>query len=123
MGKGIPYKAGSVVWAFIPDRSGRNPERRPLLVIHPEPMNSDSNLCCLAISTVPDDNPADPAIEMPWNKEDGSTTGLFEWCRVVLRWHVLLSHEEVEDHTGRVTREQLARILSERDRVISFAVR
>ena len=73
------YKSGDIVWAVVKDRNGiEKPDPRPLLVVPPEPQTPQQSLCCLAISTDPKDDPADPSFEMPWDASTGNTTGLFE---------------------------------------------
>jgi len=121
--KGSAIQPGSVVWAVVPDRNGQNSKERPLLVIPPAPNGPGAMLCCLAISTEPGDDPADPAIEMPWNAEDGDTTGLYQWCRAVLLWHMLIDPSQVTDHSGRVTRKVLDDVLAAREVALAFPVK
>jgi hypothetical protein len=111
------FKSGQVVWASrVPDRNGfAKDEARPLLVIRPDPIGAQSPLCCLAISTVPDDDPSNPAIEMPWDARTGDITGLYKWCRVVLLWHVLIDQQNVEEVSGLVTPSFLEHVMSERE--------
>ena len=77
MGRRKSYKPGHVIWVSnVPDRGGSTkPQSRPLLVVQPGPINRNSPLCCLAISTDPKDDPDDPAIEMPWD-------AVLSWCWV-----------------------------------------
>jgi len=111
------FHPGDVVWALVPDRNGIiKPDPRPLLVIHPGPETEEQRLVCLCVSTRSWDDPNDPAIEMPWDAKTGSTSGLFEWCRVVLLWRVLVGQPSVIRKSGRVTDAFLARIIEERDR-------
>ena len=77
-------------------------------VIQPGPINRQCPLCCLCISTDPKDDPEDPAMEMPWDAGSGSTTGLFEWCRVVLLRHVIIDQDKVAKKSGSVNSAFLA---------------
>ena len=107
---------GDVVWGLVPDRNGvSKPNPRPLLVIDPGPETKEQDLVCLAVSTRKGDDEKDPAVEMAWDAEAGSTTGLFEWCRVVLLRCVLVDQQSVRK-SGRVTDAFLARITEERNR-------
>jgi len=117
MGKRDLIKPGCVVWATIADRSGRNIKNRPILLIPPPPNGPNAVLCGLAISTEPEDCDNDPAIVMPWNAANGDTTGLLEWCRVFLLWHVQVDQGTTKT-TGRVTTTFLDEILSARDRAL-----
>jgi len=115
------FKPGQVIWAAnVPDRNGvAKPDPRPLLIIRPEPLNLNSPLCCLGISTDPKTDRSDPAVEMPWDAETGSTTGLYKWCRVVLGWHVLIDQDQAEV-SGTVSESFLADILDQRERAAGF---
>lgn len=117
MAKPKRHKSGEVVWVRnVPDRSGAaNAKPRPLLVIKPDPLSTESPLCCLGISTRPGDDPTDPAIEMPWDATNGSTTGLYEWCRVVLLWHVQVEQADVVEASGVVTGAFLENVLGQRE--------
>jgi hypothetical protein len=52
---------------------------------------------------------------MPWNAQDGDTTGLYQWCAVVLLWHILVQPGDVQQVSGLVNNEFLNRVISERD--------
>jgi len=106
-----------VVWVpNVPDRNGNaKPTPRPLLVIQPGAISQQSPLCCLCISTDPKDDPQDPAMEMPWDPGTGSTTGLFEWCRVVLLWHVVVDQAKVLKRSGSVNSAFLADVAIRRE--------
>jgi len=122
VGRRKSYKPGQVVWApNIQDRGGNaKPQSRPLLVVQPGPIDRASPLCCLAISTDPNDDPDDPAIEMPWDPVDGGITGLRAWCRVVLLWFVLVDQADVEEVSGTVDPGFFARVITERERALAF---
>jgi hypothetical protein len=118
--KGKSFKPGGVVWVpNVADRDGNvKTSPRPLLIIEPGPINQQSPPCCLSISTDPKDDPEDPAIEMPWDALGGSTTGLFEWCRVVLLWHVLVDQDKVAKRSGSVNSAFLADVASRREQAL-----
>jgi hypothetical protein len=94
--------------------------RAPIIGDSSRPINRDAILCCIAISTVPGDDPNDPAVEMPWDAKTGSTTGLYRWCRAVLLWHVSLEQSKVTDHTGRITKTQLDEIIAQRENAMAY---
>jgi hypothetical protein len=115
-GKRSKFRSGQVIWvANVPDRNGvvKNVPR-PLLVVKPDPIDWSSTLCCLCISTDPKNDPSDPAIEMPWDSENGSTTGLYKWCRVVLLWHVLVDQADATV-SGVVTDSFLNEVVTKRE--------
>jgi hypothetical protein len=111
---------GDVVWAVTCDRNGQNSQERPLLAIPPAPLNPLAIICALAISTDPKDDPSDPAIELPWDANTGSTTGLYEFSRVVLLWPVPLEPVQVTQMTGRITAAELKHIVEQREIAKSF---
>jgi hypothetical protein len=123
MGKRDDNKPGNVVWAYIPDRKGRNSKERPLLIIPPPQNAPGAVICCLAVSTEPEDDPADPAVEIPWNAVHGDMTGLYEFSRAVLLWHVQLDPFQITEHTGKVTKGILENITSLRQIALSFPVK
>jgi hypothetical protein len=101
-----------VVWARVPDRNGvMKPEPRPLLITSVHPVKKRAPFVAHCISTRRNNSAADPVIEMPWSAVDGDTTGLFEWCAVVLKWAVILNPVDVVDSTGRVSAEFLNHVL------------
>jgi len=114
--KKTAFKPGQVIWVpNVPDRNGVcKPQPRPLLVIDPAPSSQQDHLCCLCVSTDPEEDLDDPAMVMPWNAEDGDTTGLYQWCRVVLLWFVQIDQSAVEEVSGRVTPAFLGNIVHER---------
>jgi hypothetical protein len=102
---------GAIIWARVPDRSGvvkNNP--RPLLVtlVHPKDKNAPAVANC--ISTRRENSPDDPIIEMPWDAETGSTTGLYQWCAMVLGWQVIVKQDQIVEVSGRVPDELLRTI-------------
>jgi hypothetical protein len=118
--KKTTFKPGQVIWApNVADRNGvRKPQARPLLVIQPAPSTRQDHLCCLCISTDPQDDPDDPAILMPWSAEDGDTTGLYQWCRVVLLWFVQIDQSAVEEVSGFVTAAFLGNVIYQRNETL-----
>jgi len=111
---------GSVIWATVSDRNGQNRKCRPLLVIEPLPSTKGAVYCCLAISTDPTTDPADPTIEIPWDKDSGDITGLYQFSRTVLLWHVQVDPGDIEDHTGRITQTQFNEIKRRRQFSLDF---
>ncbi len=100
-----------VVWAKVPDRSGIvKPDPRPLLITGVHPTIKNAPFVAHCISTRTELNPLDPVFEMPWNAQTGSTTGLYEWCALVLRWSLIVDPKDVEDISGTVTDSMLASI-------------
>jgi hypothetical protein len=104
------YRPGQIVWAKVPDRNGIiKPVPRPILVVMIHPTVRTAPVIGLAISTRPDIHPEnDPIVEMPWDAQTGSCTGLFEWCAAVLLWPVRVEQNQIESVTGAISPELLA---------------
>lgn len=115
------YKPGQVIWARVPDRNGVVKDKaRPILVILVHPKIRDAPLFGLAISTRADNYPQDdPVIEMPWDASTGSTTGLYEWCAVVLLWRVAVEQVDIERTSGAVS-DEFMETLSEKMKEVEF---
>ena len=79
-----------------------------------------SQLCCLAISTDPKDDPTDPVVELPWDAAGGASTGLLEWSRVVLLWHVQVDPADVVKTCGAVDPVLLAQVMGKRQHVLDY---
>jgi hypothetical protein len=101
------YKPGQVVWAKVADRNGVVKDApRPVLVLMVHPTVRSADLVGLAVSTRADIHPEDdPVIEMPWDAQTGSCTGLFEWCAAVLLWRVIVPQSDIERMSGTVPPE------------------
>jgi hypothetical protein len=94
-----------VIWAAgVPDRNGIvKPVERPLLITSVHPTDKKASFVAHVISTRKDNADSDPVVEMPWNADTGDTTGLYEWCAVVLRWFVVLEQDQVTKVSGQVS--------------------
>jgi hypothetical protein len=100
------YKQKQVVWAKVPDRNGVVKDQpRPVLIVLTHPTDKRAPLYGLGISTREDLDPSDPTIEMPWDAQTGSTTGLYKRCAVVLLWAVHVPQEAIAEVSGSVSDE------------------
>ena len=101
------YKPGQVVWAKVADRNGIVKDiPRPILVLMVHPNVRDADLIGLAVSTRADIHPEDdPVVEMPWDAQTGSCTGLYQWCAVVLLWRVMVRQSDIQRTSGAVPSE------------------
>ena len=114
------YKPGQVIWAKVADRNGViKPEPRPIVVVLTHPTNRKADLLGLAVSTRAEIDENDPVVEMPWDAETGSSTGLFQWCAVVLLWRVTVPQSDVERISGSVS-DEFMKALSEKVKEAEF---
>ena len=105
------YKPGQIVWARVADRNGIvKDQSRPVLITQVHPTVREAPLWGLAISTRRETDPEDPIVELPWDADTGSTTGLFKWCAVVLRWLVSVEQDAIDDVSGYISPELFSEI-------------
>lgn len=106
-----------MVWAKVADRNGIVKDTpRPVLVLMVHPTVRNADLIGLAVSTRADIHPEDdPVVEMPWDAQTGSCTGLYQWCAVLL-WRVIVRQGDIQRTSGAVSSEfmsSLAQTLKE----------
>src|SRR5688500_9736875 len=102
-----------VVWPEgVPDRNGVvKPWARPLLITSVHPTDKKGPLVAHCISTRKDNPDCDPVVEMPWNASTGDSTGLYQWCAVVLRWFIILEQDQIQRVSGEVSGAFLADVI------------
>ena len=114
-------RRGSIVWAALPDPQGRNPKRRPAVVVSDRETSQKGTVDCVAVSTsVPDPPPAD-CVALPWDSHGRTSTRLRRRCLAVCSWAVTVAADQVEHAGGYVPADVMRRILElvekiERDR-------
>ncbi len=106
-----------VVWASVRDRSG-NIKLRPLLITSIHPTDKKAPVVAHCISTRKENDDSDPIVEMPWDARTGAGVGLYCWCALVLRWSVIVDQSNIQECTGQVTKEFLARVMDQLARFI-----
>ena len=75
---------GRIVWVELLDPQGRNPKRRPAVVITPDPdIRDDSEVLVVAISSQTDEAPNEVLVELPWDRQGHTRTQLKERCAAV----------------------------------------
>jgi hypothetical protein len=106
------YRPGQIIWASVPDRHGViKPNPRPILLTLVHPTVRSAPVMGLAISTRGDIDPQnDPVVEMPWDAKTGASTGLFEWCAVVLLWPVSVEQRDIVKVSGSVPSDFLEKV-------------
>jgi mRNA-degrading endonuclease toxin of MazEF toxin-antitoxin module len=103
---------GRIIWAEVPDLQGRNPKRRPLIILTAtEEIQEDGPVQCVSISSQLDQAPAELQVELPWHAQGHPRTGLRERCSAVCNWLVELPVSAIESYGGTVPGKQLLQIL------------
>lgn len=105
---------GRIVWAELLDPQGRNPKRRPAVVLTPTAeIRPDGEIVVAALSSQVDQSSPDVSVELPWHRDGHPRTKLNRRNVVVCTWLVTLPVVAVgpDDFGGRVPFAEMARIL------------
>jgi mRNA-degrading endonuclease toxin of MazEF toxin-antitoxin module len=109
-----PLQQGRIVWAELLDPQGRNPKRRPAVVLTPTAeIRADGEVVVAALSSQIDQSPADASVELPWQPNGHPRTKLNKRNVVVCTWLVALPVGSIQpgDIGGTVPFAQMARVL------------
>ncbi|MDY3552718.1 type II toxin-antitoxin system PemK/MazF family toxin [Gemmata sp. JC717] len=72
-----PLQQGRIVWVELLDPQGRNPKRRPAVVLTPTAeIEPGGEIVVAALSTQLDQSPADVSVELPWHRDGHPRTKL-----------------------------------------------
>lgn len=108
-----------IIWARVPDRNGVvKPDPRPLVIVDVHPTVKTAPVVAHCISTRPPQE-NDPIFPLPWNADDGSCTGLYQWCAVVLKWWVQVDQKQIVKTSGSIPPDMFESLLIEIDRVMA----
>lgn len=109
-----PLQQGRIVWVELLDPQGRNPKRRPAVVLTPTAeIRADREVVVAALSSQIDQSPADVSVEVPWQPGGHPRTKLNKRNVVVCTWLVTLPAASIQpgDLGGAVPFAQMARVL------------
>jgi len=99
---------GRIVWVELLDPQGRNPKRRPAVIVTPDAdIRVDGEVWVVAISSQRDEAPAEDQVELPWHRDGHPRTGLKEWCAAVCTWMEKVSVANIKGYAGTVPGRQL----------------
>lgn len=103
---------GRIVWVELADPQGRNPKRRPVIVLTPDEQITDAGLIDVAvISTQLSASLPEETVELPWHRDGHPKTKLRTRCGVVCRWISLVAVADIQSTGGFVPADRLERIL------------
>lgn len=105
---------GRIVWAELLDPQGRNPKRRPAVVLTPTAEIRDGGeVVVVALSSRVDQSPPDVSVEIPWHRDGHPRTKLNRRNVAVCTWLVARPVTSIGegDVGGTVPFAQMARIL------------
>ena len=105
---------GRIVWVELLDPQGRNPKRRPAVVITPTAeIRSDGEVVVAALSSQTDQSPPEVSVPVPWQPNGHPRTKLNRRNVVVCSWLVTLPVASIQpdDIGGIVPFAEMARVL------------
>ncbi len=110
---------GRIVWVELLDPQGRNPKCRPAVILTGDAdIRPDGELLVVGISTLLDAVPPENKVELPWERQGHTRTGLKERCAAICTWKDSVSVASIKGYAGIVPARQLLAIL---DRVNAIA--
>ena len=108
-----PLVQGRLVWVTVPDPQGRNPKRRPAVVLTATAdIAPDGELTVAAVTTRTGVAPADAVVPLPWHRDGHPRTRLRQPCEVVCNWVLTVPMAAVEGTAGLVPGDRLAQVLA-----------
>lgn len=105
---------GRIVWAEVLDPQGRNPKRRPAVVLTPTAeIRAEGDVVVAALSTQTELSPPGVSVELPWHRDGHPRTKLNRRNVVVCTWLVTLPVASIQpdDTGGLVPFAEMARVL------------
>ncbi|AMV29549.1 PemK-like protein [Gemmata sp. SH-PL17] len=109
-----PLQQGRIVWIEVLDPQGRNPKRRPAVVLTPTvEITAEGEIVVAAMSTQIDQSPPNVSVEVPWHRDGHPRTKLNRRNVVVCSWLITVSVAAISpgDVGGVVPFAEMARIL------------
>lgn len=105
---------GRIVWVDMVDPQGRNPKRRPAVIVTPtEAIVADGFVAVAAVTSALDQAPADVTIELPWHRDGHPRTKLRKRSVVICNWLEPVAVAEIRGSEGLVPEDRLALILAQ----------
>lgn len=109
-----PLQQGRIVWVEVIDPQGRNPKRRPAVVLTAtEEIVAGGAVVVAALSSQIDQSPPEVSVELPWHRDGHPRTKLNRRNVVVCSWLVTVPVASIlpADLGGTVPFAQMARVL------------
>lgn len=114
-GQGVdvsPLQQGHIVWAVIFDPQGKNPKRRPAVIItctdeiQPGEPLVVATITSRLVKPLPKDH-----VELPWHRNGHPKTSLRKWCAAVCSWLVAIRESDIEKVGGIVPARKMLEIV------------
>jgi mRNA-degrading endonuclease toxin of MazEF toxin-antitoxin module len=110
----LPLRQGRIVYVTVFDSHGKNPKRRPVILVSPpEGVPEGAPLIGVAVSTQPRDPLRPEEIRLPSNRQKQGSSRLPERCVAVCDWAVQFFPQQIEEVGGMIYGELLFEILEQ----------
>ena len=107
---------GRIVWVELPDPQGRNPKRRPAVIVTPsEEIRPDGEVALVAVSTSFVEASPEAQVELPWDARGTSKTQLRRPSWAVCSWQVVVPVVSIVECKGIVPPRQMVEIRAKLD--------
>ena len=99
----LPLRQGRIVYTVVFDKQGKNPKRRPVILITPpDDVPEGQPLLGVAVSTQPTDPLRSEEVRLPSNRRKQGSTQLPERCAAVCDWAVQFYEKDIEEVGGMI---------------------
>jgi mRNA-degrading endonuclease toxin of MazEF toxin-antitoxin module len=103
---------GAIVWAEVPDPQGRNPKRRPAVIVTPtDEIEAEGDVRVVGISTKFEEAPPEVQVALPWDPRGAAKTQLRKPSWAVCTWVLTVPVASILECRGMVPPGQLLEIV------------
>ena len=110
----VSLQQGRIVWVELLDPQGRNPKRRPAVILTPTAeIRADGEVVVAALSSQTDQSPPEVSVPLPWHRDGHPRTKLDRRNVVVCTWLVTVAVASIPPDAigGTVPFPEMARVL------------
>lgn len=102
---------GRVVWVTLNDPQGRNPKRRPAVIITPtDDITPDGEVWVVGVTTTAELAPEEVRTLLQYDPQGKCRSGLRERCWAVSTWVAKMPASAIETYAGTIPGPQMAEI-------------
>ena len=105
----MELQAGNIVWASVPDPSGKNSKVRPLVVLAPPQAD---HFTAVGVTTSVESFDDQCCVRLPWHRDGHPRTKLRSECIARCDWLVSLTVDQISRIGGLVPQHVLRAILA-----------
>jgi len=92
---------GRIVWVEVPDLQGRNPKKRPAVIISADKdIRPDGEVEIVCITTEIGRSPPEECVALPWHRAGHPRTKLKEESEAVCTWNLMIPVSAIREFGG-----------------------